>query len=147
MKDSPGAGRDSHAKFSRIRDELNKLYQQLDQQNQYTDSVYNEKIEYLRLLEQKVIDRFDEESKFRKEVEKKSLLLIEERFTFLMNELIKEKKNRNESMEVEAFMNVLCGADSYYKDASYVQKRKITKILFSNIVLDHTKRLHIAVKP
>lgn len=58
-----------------------------------------------------------------------------------------DESDRNESMEVEAFMNVLCGADSYYKDASYVQKRKITKILFSNIVLDHTKRLHIAVKP
>lgn len=58
-----------------------------------------------------------------------------------------DESDRNEVMEVEAFMNIICNADSYYKRASYVQKRKITKILFSNIVLDHRKRLHIAVKP
>lgn len=58
-----------------------------------------------------------------------------------------DESDRNETIELEAFMNILCNADSYYKKASYVQKRKITKILFSNIVLDHKKRLHIAVKP
>ena len=58
-----------------------------------------------------------------------------------------DESDRNEVMEVEAFMNIICNADSYYKRASYVQKRKITKILFSNIVLDHKKRLHIVVKP
>lgn len=58
-----------------------------------------------------------------------------------------DESDRNEILEIEAFMNILSNADSYYKKASYVQKRKITKILFSNIVLDHRKRLHIAVKP
>lgn len=58
-----------------------------------------------------------------------------------------DESDRNETIELEAFMNILSNADSYYKNATYVQKRRITKILFSNIALDHKKRLHIAVKP
>jgi hypothetical protein len=58
-----------------------------------------------------------------------------------------DEVDRNETIETEAFMSIPCNADSYYKRATYVQKRKITKILFSNIVLDQRKRLHIAVKP
>lgn len=58
-----------------------------------------------------------------------------------------DESDRNEVMEVEAFMNILTNAVPYYKNATYVQKRKISKILFLNIVVDHRKRLHVAVKP
>ena len=37
--------------------------------------------------------------KIKKRKEKKALLLIEERYSFLINELTKEEKNRNESLE------------------------------------------------
>ncbi len=56
-------------------------------------------MQYLRILEEKVVERFEQESKLRKELERKALLLIEERYNFLMNELSKEAKNRNESLE------------------------------------------------
>jgi hypothetical protein len=56
-------------------------------------------MQYLRTLEEKVVERFEQESKLRKELERKALLLIEERYNFLMNELSKEAKNRNESLE------------------------------------------------
>jgi hypothetical protein len=39
------------------------------------------------MLEEKVVEKFEDESKFRKETEKRSMLLIEERFTYLVNEL------------------------------------------------------------
>ena len=58
-----------------------------------------------------------------------------------------DEDERNEILETEAFINILNNADRYYKNASYVQKRKIVKILFSNTVLDHQKRLHINIKP
>lgn len=54
---------DSHNKFGNVREQLSKLYQQIEQQNQYFDSIYEEKMQYLKLLEEKVIERFDEESK------------------------------------------------------------------------------------
>jgi hypothetical protein len=41
----------------------------------------------------------------------------------------------------------LNNAKDFYKRASYVQKRKIAKILFLNIKIDHEKRLQIKVKP
>ena len=56
-------------------------------------------MQYLRNLEEKVVERFEQEGKLRKELERKAFLLIEERYTFLMNELGKEAKNRNESLE------------------------------------------------
>lgn len=56
-------------------------------------------MQYLRTLEEKVVERFEQESKLRKELERKAILLIEERYNFLMNELSKEAKNRNESLE------------------------------------------------
>ena len=45
------------------------------------------------------------------------------------------------------FMSVMSKASQYYRKANYVQKATITSIFFSNITLDHKKRLHIAVKP
>jgi len=78
---------------------LNKLFNQIDQQNNSIDSSYDQKMQYLRNLEEKVVERFEQESKLRKELERKAFLLIEERYSFLMNELGKEAKNRNESLE------------------------------------------------
>lgn len=54
---------DSHNKFGNIREQLSKLYQQIEQQNQYFDSVYEEKMQYLKLLEEKVVEKFEEEAK------------------------------------------------------------------------------------
>lgn len=56
---------DSHNKFGHIREQLSKLYQQIEQQNQHFDSVYEEKMQYLKLLEEKVVEKFEEEAKVR----------------------------------------------------------------------------------
>lgn len=56
-------------------------------------------------------------------------------------------KERSTYMEYEMFMSVMSKASQYYRKANYVQKATITSIFFSNITLDHKKRLHIAVKP
>lgn len=58
-----------------------------------------------------------------------------------------DEGERNEIVELEVFIDLLNNAKNYYKKASYVQKRKIAKILFLNIVLDQEKRLQIKVKP
>lgn len=54
---------DSHTKFGNVREQLSKLHQQIEEQNQYFDSVYEEKMQYLKLLEEKVVDKFEEEAK------------------------------------------------------------------------------------
>jgi len=45
------------------------------------------------------------------------------------------------------FIDILNNAQSYYKKASYVQKRKIAKLLFLNIQINSKKELQIQVKP
>ncbi len=54
---------------------------------------------------------------------------------------------RNEVLELEVFINLLNDMDNLYQEATYVQKWTLARLLFSNIVLDHQKRLTFAVKP
>ncbi len=54
---------------------------------------------------------------------------------------------RNEIVELEVFIDILNNAKNYYKKASYVQKRKIAKILFLNIKINTKKELVIQIKP
>ncbi len=54
---------------------------------------------------------------------------------------------RNEIVELRIFLDMLNKSGEYFRKASYVQKRRISKILFSNIVIDNKKRLTIAVNP
>jgi DNA invertase Pin-like site-specific DNA recombinase len=58
-----------------------------------------------------------------------------------------DDSERNEIIELEVFIDVLNNAKNYYEKASYVQKRKIAKILFSNIKIDTKKRLTVQIKP
>lgn len=71
-----------------------------------------------------------------------------EKVKFLRKEIGNIDDNeRNEIFELEVFVDILNQAQEYYKKANYVQKGKIAKILFSNIVVTHEKRLEIQVKP
>ena len=81
---------DTTSKFQAVKDQLTKLFNQIEEQNNGIDASYDEKMQYLHALEEKVVSRFENEAKLRKEMEKKALLLIEERYTFLINELTKE---------------------------------------------------------
>jgi len=54
---------------------------------------------------------------------------------------------RNEIVELEIFIEILNNAESYYKRANYVQRRKIAQILFLNIQINSKKELVVQVKP
>ena len=77
-------------KFQAIKEQLSKLFNQIEDQNNMVDQSYDEKMQYLHALEEKVVARFENEVRMRKEMERKALLLIEERYTFLINELALE---------------------------------------------------------
>lgn len=56
-------------------------------------------------------------------------------------------KENHEILELEAFIGVLKDSKKYYRDSSNVRKRKVIKLLCSNMILDEKKKLHITVKP
>ncbi len=90
---------DCHTRFQGLREQISKLFSQIDSQNNSIDSTYDQKMQYLHTLEEKVVERFEQEAKLRKDTERKAILLIDERYNYLINELNKEAKNRNESLE------------------------------------------------
>jgi hypothetical protein len=51
------------------------------------------------MLEFKLMERFDSENQERKDMERRLIGLIDEKYGVLKNELSKEGKNRNESIE------------------------------------------------
>lgn len=86
------------------------------------------------------------------EIEKKVYENEKKRLSALIESMEKElaefkKSERNDILEFESFFDMLNNADQYYKHASYVQKRFICRILFSNILLTHEKTLQIQPKP
>jgi len=57
-----------------------------------------------------------------------------------------DESERDEMLELEVFIDLLNKTQELYTKASYVRKRKICKILFSNIKITHEKRLLIQPK-
>ena len=51
------------------------------------------------MLEFKIMERFESESNERKDTERGLFLYIDEKYNILKNELTKEAKNRNDSIE------------------------------------------------
>jgi hypothetical protein len=51
------------------------------------------------MLEFKILERFEAELQERKEVERKLFVYVDEKYSVLRNELNKEVKNRQESIE------------------------------------------------
>lgn len=86
-------------KFSQYREQLNKLFANIESQNTEIQNNYEQKMQYLQALETKVVEKFEQEAKLRKEMERKAIMLIDERSNYLLNELNKEGKNRNESLD------------------------------------------------
>jgi hypothetical protein len=54
---------------------------------------------YVRVLETKINERFNQEAEIRKEIERRFSALIEDKFNSLKIEISKESRNRYESIE------------------------------------------------
>ena len=79
--------------------QIGKIVKQIDEENEKTETLLESKNLYIKVLEQKIFDRFEQEALIRKEIEKKLLTLIEDKFSALKVEISKESRNRYESIE------------------------------------------------
>jgi hypothetical protein len=78
---------------------LSKIQKQIEDERQKTDSLMDAKNHYVKVLESKIYDRFNQEADIRKEIERKFSNLIEDKFNSLKIEISKESRNRYESIE------------------------------------------------
>jgi hypothetical protein len=85
--------------FSGVKEQITKIIQNIEEDKQKYESSYESRTQYITMLEFKLMERFDSESQERKDMERRVIGLIDERHSVLRNELAKESKNRNESVE------------------------------------------------
>lgn len=85
--------------FNQTKDQISKIIQSIEEDRQKFDASYENRNQYLSQLEFKLMQRFENESTERKAMEKRLTSQIDDRFNVLKNELYKEEKNRNESVE------------------------------------------------
>lgn len=89
--------------ISNLKEQISKIIKEIEEEKQTFETKFESQTQFIRLLELKIMERFDEEGNERKEVERKLLSFIEEKYTILRNELTRETKNRNESLENFSF--------------------------------------------
>ncbi len=85
--------------FSQIKDQMMKIIQSIEEDKQNYESTFESRTQVISMLEFKLLERFDQESTERKEMEKRLLNQIDDKYGILRNELSKEVKNRNESID------------------------------------------------
>jgi hypothetical protein len=85
--------------FSAVKEQISKIIQSIEEDKQKYESSYESRTQYITMMEFKLMERFDSESQERKDMERRLLGVVDEKHSILRNELAKEAKNRNESVE------------------------------------------------
>ena len=85
--------------FSAVKEQITKIIQSIEEDKQKYESSYESRTQYITMMEFKLMEKFDGESQERKDMERRLHGLVDEKFSILKNELSKEGKNRNESVE------------------------------------------------
>ncbi len=89
----------NYKNFSGIKEQVSKIIQQIEEDKQKYESSFENRTQHITLLEFKLMEKFDAETQERKDMERRLASLVDDRFSILRNELNKEARNRNESVE------------------------------------------------
>ena len=86
-------------KFKLIKENIKSLANQFEQEKLKDEHYLEKKMNYIKILENKINERFDEERTKREETEYRIFNIINNRFNILFNELNNECRNRNSCVE------------------------------------------------
>ena len=86
-------------KFQIVKDNINKIQKQIEDERAKFDSYNEAKNNYVKVLENKINERLNQESDLRKEIERRFSILIDDKFNALKIEISKESRNRYECIE------------------------------------------------
>ena len=85
--------------FSQIKEQMTRIIQSIEEEKQIYETSFEARTQNISMLEFKLLEKFDLESNERREMEKRLLNQIDDKYGILRNELNKELKNRNESID------------------------------------------------
>jgi hypothetical protein len=87
---------------------LSKINKQIEDERAKSESLMDAKNHYIKVLESKINERFNQEAEIRKEIERRFVGLIDDKFNALKIEISKESRNRYESIEnLKTYLEVI----------------------------------------
>ena len=108
----------SENKFRALKDNIISIKNRLNELNQRDINMLEAKNVYIKHLEERIDDRFEQERISRDECCDSLITVINKRFDLLTNELCAESKNRYESIEnLKQFMEITDKETPYLKEA------------------------------
>ena len=86
---------------------MDKIQRQIEADRTKSETLVEEKNKYIKTFEARINDRFNQESEIRKEIERRFVNLVEDKFNALKIEISKESRSRYESIEnLKTFLEV-----------------------------------------
>jgi len=89
----------NNKKFNVFKEKINEFHKYIDEDKQAKEYLYETRLQELKTLEGKIQERFDVEASARREMEKRMLGSVDDRFAALKADVSKESRNRYESVE------------------------------------------------
>ena len=94
--------------------QINKIQKQIEDERAKFDSYTEAKNNYVKVLENKINERINQESDLRKEIERRFSILIDDKFNALKIEISKESRNRYECIEnLKTYLEVIFNIKLY----------------------------------
>jgi hypothetical protein len=100
-----------------MKEQMTRVLSTIEEDRQKYEADFETRTQHISMLEFKLLERFEVESQERKDMEKRLISLVDDRHGILRNELYRETKNRNESidnftfyLEVNLQTNALVGS-------------------------------------
>ena len=101
-------------KFQIVKDNINKIQKQIEDERAKFDSYTEAKNNYVKVLENKINERMNQESDLRKEIERRFSILIDDKFNALKIEISKENRNRYECIKnLKTYLEVIFNIKLY----------------------------------
>jgi hypothetical protein len=97
---------------------LDKIQRQIESDKSKSEILVEEKNKYIKSFEARINDRFNQEAELRKEIERRFINLVEDKFNALKIEISKESRSRYESIEnLKTFLEVtiISLKDNFYR--------------------------------
>jgi hypothetical protein len=85
--------------FTQMKEQMTRVLQTIEEDRQKYESDFESRTQHISMLEFKLLERFESEHQERKDMEKRLSNLVDDRYGVLRNELSRESKNRNESID------------------------------------------------
>ncbi len=89
----------NNVKFNEVKEQILVIQKTLEDDSAKREAAHNEFMEFMKKMEEKIFEKFDQELQAKKDIEVKVAGYLEEKFNIIKNELQNQSKTRYDSIE------------------------------------------------